>query len=222
MRCPILRGLAGTTFAVCTASFSLYAQDRALRDPDWNDPGLVRARESFQDQRRKGLITMAAPLGGRELSLPRWGFAKDFKKLEPNEHGRARSPTKLTSRLKWPDCAVADPKTEHVRDETGVWYTDNYDFGCVILSVSGDRAYNPNLKVSVPTPQVSVCEGVGPAVQPSLEGDRQGRFDLSLLLNRIPYTISGECYEGALEFCRDRAAQCALVDRLIYLEGNKE
>src|SRR5215467_10555366 len=149
MRCPILRGLAGTTFAVCTASFSLYAQDRALRDPDWNDPGLVRARESFQDQRRKGLITLAAPPGGRALSLPRWGFAKDFKNLEPNERNRARTPEKLTSTLKWPDCAVTTPKTEQIRDETGIWYSDSYDFGCVFLSVSGDRAYNPSLNLPV-------------------------------------------------------------------------
>jgi len=223
MRWLHLRALAATISAVWIGSLSLYAQSRALREPDWSDPGVVRAHASFQDQRRKGLITMSAPPGGRELSLPRWGFAKDIRKLEPNERSRARTPSKLTSSLKWPDCAVANPVIEHLRDETGVWYADDYDFGCVILLVRGDRAYDPNLKLPASTPRVNGCEsGAGPSAQPSEEGDRQGRFDLQLLLNRIPYAISGQCYEGALEFCRNRAAQCALVDRLLYLEGSKQ
>ncbi|NJO34701.1 MAG: hypothetical protein HC869_17820 [Rhodospirillales bacterium] len=107
-----------------------------------------------------------------------------------------------------------------------MWYTDNYDFGCITVSVMGDRAFNPNLKI----PGVALGRAAGnecdpgpepPARAKAHEGEHR-RFELHLQLNRLPYTISGECLEGAEAFCTDTKAQCSLVDRLIYLGGSKE
>src|SRR5262249_34852088 len=136
------------------------------------------------------------------------------------EESRARSVVP-SRKLRWPDCAAASPQVDHVRDETGSWYTDTYNFGCLFLVVTGDRAFNPNLKIPSATPKAPDCEA-GLRTQSAPVGDREGRFEVQVLLNRVPYTITGQCLEEARDFCSDRSAQCGLVDRLIFLGGTKE
>jgi hypothetical protein len=194
------------------------AAERGLLEPDWNDAGVARARENLAPEPR------ARSLGERSLSLPQWGFGKNITAPDGNERARARSIGNVGSSMPWPPCASPSPTTEHTRDDTATWYSDSYDFGCLHITVSGDRAYTPDLKVPAAPKLEGECSNLETRAlgreQP--EGDRQGRFELQLRLNAIPYTISGECFKGAEDFCRDRSAQCALINRLILLGGNKQ
>ena len=224
MRLSLLSKRGLLIFAMYLHVPVVHAQDRALRQPDWNDESVARANENFKDQANKRMFALPP---GRDLSLPRWGFGKDVRTLDTNERDRARTFARAAVPMRWPECAKADPQMTHIRDETGVWYTDNYDFGCIIISVRGDRAFNPNLKIpGVGPSRRAVGSECDPGPEPPRrakehEGDHR-RFELQLTLNRLPYTIAGECLEGAEEFCTDTRAQCVLVDRLIYLGGSKE
>ena len=120
----------------------------------------------------------------------------------------------------WPSCAKpsADPKP--VTDKSGLWYTDTYDYGCVVISISGDRSAKPDQ--SFPAGVMLPEECSNQSAVDSTDTDTRGRFDMQISLNRIPYEIVGRCSEEAEAFCRNRAARCALVGRLILRGGRPQ
>jgi hypothetical protein len=219
--------LCTTCFTGLVAQFHGLAAERALLEPEWNDPVIARARNNPQLAPPPAPQTLAGE-GQAPLSLPRWGFAKKIDDLTSEE--RARSRTTLSAAVAssavvgWPKCATKTAKTEHVRDKTGVWYSDHYNFGCLIISVSGDRAFNPDLKLPTSAAAADDCSDRARSASSvdDAESDARGRFELQISLNRLPYTIAGRCSKAAEAFCRNRAAQCALVTRLIFLEGNPQ
>jgi hypothetical protein len=197
------------------------AGERALLEPDWADPRLVQPRAAFERRARPRETT-----GERALSLPHWGFAQKIAHPDADERSRSLAPAAAAAASPFPSCAAEPPKVQTVRDETGSWYTDSYDYGCLNISVSGDRNFDRALKPPVPegaavTPD---CPAQPQQVSPAEEedSDTKGSFELQITLNNLPYTISGQCFEGAEGFCRDRVAQCALVDRLIFMEGSQQ
>lgn len=210
-----------TLLAASALALTAAAQSQALLAPDWNDPAVARANENLKKQERRGINERSAPAD--DLSLPRWGFSQDMRKSNSAERSRSRSIEAPSANLRWPACARANVQPKPVSDQSGNWYTDNYDFGCIFLSITGDRTYNPNIKAPDSAARTADCEDSTDAAKDVAKGgDREGRFDLSLRLNGIPYTITGQCFTGALPFCRDRKAQCALVDRLILRGGSKQ
>jgi hypothetical protein len=220
----ILVGVVFCCFTISAAQFQSLAAERGLLEPDWNDPNVARARKNLEAAPR----TLAPQSTAREaeipLSLPRWGFGKRIDSPNSQERALSRSAAPTGAPVALPKCAAKTPKTSHVRDKTGVWYSDQYDFGCLIISFSGDRAFNPDLKFPTGLTVPDDCSEEARAAPPAddSEGDAQGRFELQLSLNRLPYTLSGSCLQGAEAFCRNRAAQCALVGRLILLGGNPQ
>jgi hypothetical protein len=209
-------------FIISEANFQVLAAERGLLDPDWNDPGVARARNNLQLAPRS--IAPPTAAGEVPLSLPRWGFGQkiDSHTSEERTLARAAPPTAVPA---WPNCATKTPKTSRGRDKTGVWYSDDYDFGCIIITVSGDRAFSPDLKFPSGLTATDDCSEQARAAPPPAddsESDNRGRFELQISLNRLPYTIVGRCLEGAEAFCRSRAAQCTLVGRLIFLGGSPQ
>jgi hypothetical protein len=213
-------------FIISEVNFQVLAAERGLLEPDWNDPVVARARNNLQLAPRSiAPPTSANKEGEAPLSLPRWGFGQKIDSHTPEERPLARAVQPTAAVPAWPNCASKTPKTGHVRDKSGVWYSDDYDFGCVIITVSGDRAFSPDLKFPSGIAATDDCGQQARAAPPPTddsESDNRGRFELQISLNRLPYTIVGRCLEGAEAFCRNRAAQCTLVGRLIFLGGSPQ
>jgi hypothetical protein len=229
MAMKTLLGVVFFCFTISAAQSQSFAAERGLLAPDWNDPSLSRARKNLEAAPRSlAPHTLAPRSTAREgeipLSLPRWGLGQRIDNLNSAERALSRSAVSIGAPVAWPKCAARTPKTEYVRDKTGVWYSDQYNFGCIIISISGDRAFNPDLKFPTGLTVPDDCSEEARAAPPvdDSEGDAHGRFELQLSLNRLPYTLSGSCLQGAEAFCRNRAAQCALVGRLILLEGSPQ
>src|SRR5262245_48900862 len=107
------------------------AAERGLLDPKWDDPDLARARTNERGEPRALPAQPGANPREPPLSLPRWGFGRNIEALTSEERVRAMSPSPPGPAIGWPACATKTPRTEHVRDETGTWYVDNYNFGCL-------------------------------------------------------------------------------------------
>src|SRR5262249_7519423 len=81
-------------------------------------------------------------------SLPVLGLVRDFN--NPNPTGPLRdsflNPTLIANESWWPKCASKEAIETPADDNTGNWYVYNYDFGCIHISITGDR----NSETAVP------------------------------------------------------------------------
>ncbi len=198
------------------------ADNNPLLIPDWNDASLARARASFD---RSGQAGAPQEQDDGRLSLPRWGLGKVIDRPTAEERAVSRSEGSLSSKLQWPKCASKVTATKHAVNAEGTWYSDSYDYGCVQIAITGSRAYAPGLSRPESKANVDDCSTSArraPPLSTREEGDTRGRFELNLSLNGLPYSIEGSCSKGALELCRSRAAQCAIVDRLVFLGGRPQ
>lgn len=199
------------------------AGERALLQPDWDDPKLASPRSNFESRARSFAAPAAEP--GKELSLPRWGFGNDLQNPTQDERSRSLAFTQERSAraFPWPECASrTPPHVDRVDGANGDSYTDTYHYGCILLIISGDRAYNKALKVPAQEgADVSECPASSDENPNEPEDDSKDKFELQITLNHIPYTIRGECYAGAKEFCKDRSAQCELIRRRIFAGGTR-
>jgi hypothetical protein len=197
---------------------------RAIVEPDWDDQTVQRAKKGYDaEQRTKREMGVSAidrqkSAGDAELSLPRWGFTGDLR-ATPNRATRRESGDAHT--LQIPDCVAKRAKESPVRDKTGTWYVDNYDFGCLHLSVSADRNFDPDIR---PPTAAQSEEDCSPAAQqrPVDAGAREFEIQVRLDKSKLHYVISGECYQGAEEICQDRRAQCALIGKFDFKGGEKK
>lgn len=209
-------GILRTCIGLALILSPSFAAERVLLDPDWSSPDVASARKALESQRAANASRDAE----LPLSLPRWGLSSRIDQPTSDEQSRARAGLLSGSIPAWPSCAkpAADPKP--VTDASGLWYTDTYDYGCVVISISGDRSAKSDQQfprdVSLPD-ECSDQSGLD-----STETDTRGRFDMQLSLNRIPYEIVGRCSDEAESFCRNRAARCALVGRLILRGGSPQ
>ncbi|WP_038966962.1 hypothetical protein [Bradyrhizobium diazoefficiens] len=196
------------------------AAERVLLDPDWNSPDVAKAQKALEAQRAANASPDVRRDAELPLTLPRWGLSGRIDQPTSDEQSRARSGQLTGSIPAWPSCAkpAADPKP--VTDGSGLWYTDTYDYGCVVISISGDRSAKPDQ--DFPTDARPPDECSDQSSLDSTETDTRGRFDMQLSLNRIPYEIVGRCTEEAETFCRNRAARCALAGRLILRGGSPQ
>jgi hypothetical protein len=204
------------------------ATDSALLVPDSGDPALARARAGLQhlNQTVQTLgnhtieeIVPTAKAGKGPLSVPRWGLSESINQPSPVEAILSRSPERFAGKFQWPKCAAKAARVDHTTNDAGTWYSDTYDYGCIQIGITGNRAYAPGL---VPPNDAGSddCSAEARQARPlaaNAEGDSNGRFELNLSLNGLPYSIEGSCSKDALGFCKSRAAQCGIVDRLILL-----
>lgn len=216
----ILRNSIGLCSGLALMLPPALAADRVLLDPDWNDPGVAKARTALESARA------ARPSGdtnrdaGIPLSLPRWGMGNRIDRPTTDEQSRARAALPSGSIPAWPSCAKPSAEPQPLTDKSGLWYIDTYDYGCVVISISGNRASKPDQ--SFPAGVTLPDECSDPSAVDSTETDTRGRFEMQLSLNRIPYKIEGHCSDEAEAFCRNRAARCALVGRLILRGGSPQ
>ncbi len=216
----ILRNSIRLCSALALTLSPVLAAERTLLDPDWNEPGVAKARAAMDSQRA------ARPADARDrdadipLSLPRWGLSDRMDHPSSDEQSRARAALPSGNVPAWPSCAKATAEPKPLTDKSGLWYTDTYDYGCVVISISGDRAANPDQSFPAGISLPDECSD--PNAVDSTDTDTRGRFEMQLSLNRVPYTIEGHCSEEAERFCRTRAARCALVGRLILRGGSPQ
>jgi hypothetical protein len=232
--CFIVGGGIGTVRAVEDLDDETKAQAQRTRSfapqarqlpVDWGDANLKRARAGFeaQPQMRSRSLKQETP-----LSLPRWGFSADIQKSTSEEQTRSFSAATTLSDVGWPACAKALVKREPLSDNSGSWYADDYDFNCISLTIRGDRNVDPDTRVAAQgTADCNLEQGRSVpsdstgAIHPG--DDTQGTFELEVKLNGIPYSISGTCLTPEADpFCRNRASQCALVERLIFMGGSEQ
>jgi len=204
----------GVCFCVVLVLSPVIAAERNLLDPDWNDPAVAKARSAIESAGR-------ARTGADErLSLPRWGMGNRIDRPTPDEQSRARMALPSGSIPAWPACAKPSADPQPLTDKSGLWYRDSYDYGCVVISISGDRTAKPDQ--NFPDGAMLPDECSDRSAADTTEDDTRGRFEMQLSLNRIPYEIVGHCSDEAEDFCRNRAARCALVGRLILRGGSPQ
>jgi hypothetical protein len=220
----LIGGLFVLAVSVITVTVSpSISADRMLLDPDWDDPGLTKARTAMESARaaRPSASADAARDADVSLSLPRWGLANRIDRPTADEQSRARRDDLPSGSISgWPSCAKPSADLKPLTDKTGLWYSDTYDFGCVVISISGDRSAKPDM--NFPDGAAPPDECSDQSAVDSNETDTRGRFDMQFSLNRIPYEIVGRCSDEAEIFCRSRAARCALVGRLILRGGSPQ
>jgi hypothetical protein len=208
------------TFVFGVAFSPSVAAERGLLEPDWNEPALAKARAAMVNAARVAAPRIEAREAETPLSLPRWGFGSNISRPTIEEQARARTalPTRAVSA--WPVCAAQSAEPKEVRDKTGLWYSDHYDYGCLVISISGDRTFAQDLAFPTGVTASDDCADQSPI--DTTDSDTRGRFELQLSLNHIPYTIVGRCSGDAETFCRNRVAQCALVGRLVLRGGQPQ
>jgi hypothetical protein len=215
-----LRTFIGLCFALALMLSPSLAAERVLLDPDWSNPEVARARTALESQRSARSSPDVSRDAEIPLSLPRWGLSNRIDQPTSDEQSLSRAGLLSGSIPAWPSCAKLTATPEAVTDRSGVWYVDNYDYGCVRIAIKGDRAIPPGqpFRSNVRLPdECSDQSGLD-----STETDTRGRFDMSLSLNGIAYDIEGHCSDEAEAFCRSRAARCSLVGRLILRGGSPQ
>ena len=203
------------------------AGKRSLLPVEWGNTNLSRAMAGAKSQAAsnaagKNPAARRLQAASSKLSLPRLGLGQSLSTFSPVERSRALSastdsaaPAALST---WPTCAKLN-SVKRLEADDGTWYTDTYDYGCIEVTVSGDRNIGRTA-----APEVDKAEPdclLGGSDEPG--SDTLHSFNIETILFKIPYSISGTCLSVAADsFCRDRRAQCALITRLIFEGGSKE
>lgn len=170
-----------------------------LLKADWADPLAVKYLKS----------DFAAPVleaGQKPFLLPVLGLVEGFEEAQPapDVEGRFIGSTSLP--LDWPPCASELEQTPPVRDDTGTWYTRNYDLGCVQISINGDLNSE-----SAPINSATDADKV--------LGADDGVMTISVSRFGVPYLIDVSCTDERKSLCDPKGNWQALVDRLAILEG---
>lgn len=198
----------------------------ALLTPDWGADATSRYLQSRSDptDRAAPMNTPAnaATRSSRTFSLPVLGVQQGFQNQTPVPEIRDRSigetiiPAAATW---WPACATAAPTMTIADDASGTWYTANYDFGCINVTITGER----NSTTNVPPGLIDdLAERAGDSRSATDENnDPNATFMRTHEIKRfnIPYTVSIECTPDSLSFCKDETAQKIFLSRLSIIDG---
>ena len=135
------------------AAAAAHAQPE-LVDPGWDEPAFAAYVDRADARSALGDKAIAEEIVGGTFSLPVLGFAR------VEGEGRDRSglggtpfdPMAFSADIPdWPDCAADIPDIVTVPEDPsrtpgsppGSWYVRNFDFGCLHLSIEGDRTALP-------------------------------------------------------------------------------
>ena len=200
------------------------AQAGTLLNPDWSSPVARKYLSLHVAHAAQFEFTLSfEPHGPRspDFSLPVLGLVRGFQAANPAQatSNLFIAPLTVSTMGWWPKCATEKPIVGNASDLTRTWYSKSYDFGCLEVSISGDRNTSSDIPASLrddihPTDDVfSVTDegGNSTAIPPVT-------YDITRF--GIPYSITIECYLESREFCRDFAAQKLLLDRLSIIQGN--
>lgn len=218
----------------------------ALVDPGWEDPAFSAYVDRADARSALGERAISEEIVDGAFSLPVLGLA------EVEGEGRDRSglggtpfdPAAFAADVPdWPDCAAELPKIETVPKDPartpgsppGSWYVRNFDFGCIHLSIEGDRNASPpgvasrEFGDSGAIAVSSVDENAGEAM------DAEGRSALleatpglvtpvnasiAIKLGNLVYGLEVECLAPeAYALCRNVAALTLLAQKLQVVGG---
>jgi hypothetical protein len=210
-------------FAAFLAMTAPLAAQTALTTPDWSAPEAAR----FLDETRGRLVDPSAlgegadPRAPSRLSLPVLALRPGFTEpAPPPQPGALVDPGLDTSGVaSWPACAIRAVAPAFASDDSGDWYAQTYDFGCVTIVIAGDR------RTDVAAPDAlreELADRVGDVVTVvDEEDDPDAVNSLSYDIVRLntPYVVTVECAAEATAFCKDRAAHRAILSRLVIVAG---
>jgi hypothetical protein len=201
---------------------AISATQAELLTPDWGAPATARYLNARTQGGRGVPWAESLERPGRSFSLPVLGLAPDFQHPDPPPATRERFIGGAAPPVRpqwWPACAQPTPTVSRADDASGTWYTFNYDFGCIHVTITGDR----NSASEVPAGlSVDLAEKRGDsrsATDENNEPDKTFMRSHDIRRFNIPYSVSIECTEGSLAFCRDEAAQKVLLARLSIVDG---
>lgn len=194
---------ASTILVALLAQTSVSLAQQVLLEPNWDDAELQTYLASRGSE--------APPLPGEPepFNLPVLGLDVSGNAAPP--------PMGKSLEELLPDCAADEPVVaEAARDDSGSWYTLNYDWGCLAVSINGDRTSETDPGNAAPIP-----DGIS-GVDVTDEGEPGDAVsEVSVFVNRfgLPYLVSVECIGDIKDFCQDQARVVDLVSILVPVDG---
>jgi hypothetical protein len=194
----------------------------SLVSPDWSAPQLQKFLNSTTRANGFDSSTGAATRDAKLYSLPVLGLVRDFS--NPNPTGPLRdsflNPALLANESWWPKCASKEAIETPADDNTGNWYVYNYDFGCIHISITGDR--NSETVVPPALRDELADKKVDDKFHPDDEnGNPANVLSVSADIKRfnVPYIVHVTCTEEGKTLCQDAKAQATLLSRLSIVAG---
>jgi hypothetical protein len=193
----------------------------ALVAPDWNDQATARY---LRERQQPGALTGNLTSFRAPLSLPALGLRSGFANTSPAATiSGFVDPTQPSPQNWWPACAASiDGVPQTAADDKGTWYSAVYDFKCITVTISGDR----NSDQSVPQAlRDELSDNKGDSVSTVDEADDQGNagniysVTYDIVRFNVPYTVTIECEDESIAFCKDKVAQKNLLARLSIVAG---
>ncbi|RVO68495.1 hypothetical protein [Sinorhizobium medicae] len=146
------------TVTLMGATSVVHAQS-ALVDPGWEDPAFSAYVERARSRSAIGERSIAEEVVRGAFSLPVLGLAEvEGQASDRSGLGGTRfDPAAFAADIPdWPECAADVPAIVTVPEDPagtpgsppGSWYMRNFDFGCVHLSIEGDRTALPSENAS--------------------------------------------------------------------------
>ncbi|WP_085738169.1 hypothetical protein [Rhizobium sp. CIAT894] len=202
--------------------FHVAAAQETLLQPIWSAP--VSARYLAAVDNSAGFAAQSNEFGRLDsFSLPVIGLQDGFASGTPDpaltDAFIGKASQAAPDEKWWPSCAGPVPKPQLARDDTGTWYAGTYDFGCVQVTIMGDRS------TSKPTSTQFSDELSEPRVDPSSPADESGDPDdvysvvLDSLQFGVPYTLTIDCDDSSKDLCRNRQDQLTLLSRFTIRAG---
>lgn len=199
------------------------AAQTTLTTPDWSAPEAAR----FLDDTRGRLVDPSAlgegadPRAPSRLSLPVLALRPGFTEAAPAPPpGALVDPALDTSGVSsWPACAIRAVAPAFASDDSGDWYAQTYDFGCVTIVITGDRRTDTAVPNALREELADRTGDVVSVVDEEDQPDAVRSLSYDIIRLNTPYNVTFECLAEAVDFCRDRVAQQTILSRLIIVAG---
>lgn len=197
--------------------------ETSLVAPDWSAPQVQKFLSSPARASRFDSSAGAATRDAKLYSLPVLGLVRNFQ--NPNPTGPLRdsflNPTlSIVNQNWWPNCAKKEAIETPADDNTGTWYAYNYDFGCIHISITGDR--NSETIVPAELRDELADKKADDQFHPDDENDNPANvLSVSAHIKRfnVPYIVHISCTQEGKALCQNAQAQTALLSRLSIVAG---
>ena len=209
--------------SLAVAAAPAYGQGELVQ-PIWSAP--APAKYLADNSQSAGFATGSNEFGRLDsFSLPVIGLQEGFASKQPSQAladsfiGENAGSELAAKGDWWPLCAGPLPQPQLARDSSGTWYAGTYDFGCLQVTIVGDRGTSQS-----PSQELS-NELSEPSSNPSSPTDETGDPEdvYSVVLDTVqfgvPYTLTIDCNDDSKSLCRDRGDQLVLLSRFTIRAG---
>ncbi|KAB0681348.1 hypothetical protein [Aureimonas leprariae] len=232
---------AGLVFCACPTWSQSFAQN-GLVDPGWSDPAFA----SYLDAARARGATGRDPFGGTveapTFTLPVLGLPGVEGVGDAQERSASDGAALSRNVPDWPSCASPDPTVVTVPESparsagapAGSWYTRTFDFGCVMVTLEGDRndggaAFADRSSPESGTADVSIFdenagEGMNAEGRSTVEGPlgltSPGSANIGLVLGNLTYGVTIDCVvPESYAYCRNTEGLRQFAKKLAVVGG---